>query len=179
MSYTTPVNEKELVERCLDNDRIAQRELFLKYKDGMYTILLRMLNNQDEASDALQDMFVSVFKGLKSFNFQSSLGAWIKTITVRTGIDKQRKLKRLELDSIDNIPQQPISWPVGMSGEALEKAIAKLSAGYRTIFLLIEVEGYAHKEVPDMLNISIGTSKSHLYHAKKALRNMLDGEQYM
>ena len=178
MSYTIPKIEKELVEKCLRDDRAAQRELFLKYKDAMYTILLRMLSDQEEATDALQDTFISVFRGLRSFKFNSTLGAWIKTITVRTGIDKQRKLNRLRLDPIDNIPEEPVIWPEGMTGDALEKAISDLSDGYRAIFVLIEVEGYSHKEASEMLGISVGTSKSQIHYAMRALRNTLDGQQY-
>ena len=178
MNYTIPTIEKELVKKCLDNDRTAQRELFLKYKDAMYTILLRILNDQEEATDALQDTFISVFKGLESFKFQSTLGAWIKTITVRTGINKQRKLNKLYFDSIDDISSEPVIWPEGMTGDTLEKAISSLPDGYRSIFILIEVEGYSHKEVAEMLQVSVGTSKSQLHYAKKTLRNLLDGQQY-
>lgn len=154
-------------------DRGAQRELFLKYKDAMYTVLCRMLNNEDEATDALQETFISVFNGLSSFKFQSTLGAWIKTIAVRTGVAHLRKRSKLELVSVEDVTQESITWPEEMNGESLEKAISQLSDGYRSVFLLIEVEGYSHKEVAGMLGISEGTSKSQLYHAKKNLKRML------
>ena len=67
----------------------------------------------------------------------------------------------------------PISWDDNLTGEMLDKAIAKLSPGYRFVFLMVEVEGYAHKEVAEMLNISIGTSKSQLSRAKAVLQNYL------
>jgi len=178
LSYPVPQEEKELVEQCLENNRVAQRQLFLKYKDAMYTILLRMLNDQDEATDALQETFIAVFKSLKSYKFESTLGAWVKTIAVRMGIGKQRKRSKLYVEPIDQIADEPVVWPDDMTSEVLESAIARLSDGYRTIFLLIEVEGYTHKETAQMLCISEGTSKSQLYHAKKLLQKFLEGYQY-
>ncbi|MEL6560286.1 MAG: RNA polymerase sigma factor [Bacteroidota bacterium] len=174
MNYPISTEEKDLIDRCLKNDRAAQRSLYMKYKDAMFTILFRILNDREEASDALQDVFVSVFKGLHQFKHQSTIGAWIKTITVRTGIAKQKKLVKMYAEELESIQvSEPVVWPDGLTSEALEKAIAALPDGYRTSFLLIEVEGYTHKEVATMMNKSEGTSKSQLYHAKKALQKIL------
>lgn len=174
MSYPISTDERELIDQCLNKDRIAQHRLYMKYKDAMFTILFRILNDREEAADALQDTFIAVFKGLGQFKSQSTLGAWIKTITIRTGIAKQKKLIRLHIDGLENLQdKEPVVWPDGLTSEALEKAIATLPYGYRTSFLLIEVEGYTHKEVAAMLNKSEGTSKSQLFHAKKALQKIL------
>ncbi len=166
------------MEQCQQKDRTAQRQLFLNYKDAMYTILLRMLNNPEEATDALQETFISVFNGIDAFAFQSTIGAWIKTITIRKGIEFQRKSSRLQTVQMDSIHEGPVVWPEHMTAEALELALTRLSPGYRTVFLLIEVEGYTHREVAGMLDISEGTSKSQLYHAKKSLQKQLEGHQY-
>lgn len=144
----------------------------------MYTILLRMLNDTNEATDALQESFITVFNSISSYRFQSSIGAWIKTITIRKGIEFQRKMNRLQLVQLDGAEDGPVVWPEYMNAERLDLAISKLTQGYRTVFLLIEVEGYTHKEVASMLGISEGTSKSQLYHAKKALQKLLEGYQY-
>lgn len=165
--------EHLLVTRCLGHDRMAQRELFLKYKDAMYTTLYRMLGNEEDATDALQETFISVFKGLSTYSYQSTLGAWIKGVAVRTGISFLRKKSKLAIVPVEDIAKEPIVWPADLNGEVLEKAIGQLSDGYRSVFLLIEVEGYSHKEVSSMLEISEGTSKSQLFHAKKHLRRML------
>ena len=144
----------------------------------MYTILLRMLNDQEEATDALQETFINVFNSLSSYNFQSAIGVWIRTIAVRKGLEFQRKNKRLVTVQLEAQEEGPVIWPQHMTSETLELALAKLTTGYRTVFLLIEVEGYTHKEVGNMLGISEGTSKSQLYHAKKALQKLLEGYQY-
>ena len=138
----------------------------------MYSSAYRIVNDYDLASDALQEAFIQVFRDLKQFRFQSSLGSWIKTIVVHTSlktIKKQKSLKFTELP--DNI--KLVSWEEPLKGEYLEKAILSLPSGYRVIFLLVEVEGYKHREVAEMLSISEGTSKSQLFHAKKYLKNIL------
>ncbi len=179
MSYSLSPNDQELVEQCLGNDRVAQHQLFEKYKDAMYTILVRMLNDESAATDALQETFIAVFKSLPSFRKESTLGAWIKTIAVRAGIAQQRKSPpepHLDVTALDET--EPIVWSDELTSEALEKAIADLPTGYRTSFILIEIEGYSHKEVASMMNISEGTSKSQLYHAKRSLQKTLKDYRY-
>jgi RNA polymerase sigma factor (sigma-70 family) len=138
----------------------------------MFTIAYRIINDYDNANDALQEAFIQIFKDIKQFRGESTLGAWIKTIVVRTAI---KKLKKENAYSQNGIPQngETISWPEEMRGEDLEKAIMSLADGCRAIFLLIEVEGYKHKEVAEILNISEGTSKSQLNYAKKQLQILL------
>ncbi len=169
--------ESQLVSGCLKNDRNSQRRLFERYKDAMYTIVYRMIRNEDLACDALQEGFIKVFTGLPGYKFQSTLGAWIKTIMVRSAIrvlEKRMLLADYETEFSDEL----IEWTDGLTGEMLDKAIESLSPGYRSVFVLIEVEGYTHQEVSEMLNISVGTSKSQLSRAKvllqKKLKDMID-----
>jgi RNA polymerase sigma-70 factor (ECF subfamily) len=138
----------------------------------MYTSAYRILNDHELARDATQETFIKVFKILEQFQFRSTLGAWIKTIVIHTSLKILKKQKAFVfVDLSDSI--KLISWDEPMSGEYLEKAILSLPSGYRVIFLLIEVEGYKHREVAEMLNISEGTSKSQLFHAKKYLKTIL------
>lgn len=178
MSYKLDPLEWELVEGCMQNDRQSQRALYNKYKDAMYTILYRMTSTEEEAADALQDAFVEVFRSLKNYKRLSSLGAWIKTIVVRAGIAKQKK--RIYFSELEQASEedQRIEWDPNLTGEYLEKAIMRLPAGYKNVFLLLEVEGYSHKEAAEMLGISPGTSKSQLFHAKKMLQKELKELMY-
>lgn len=165
--------EKYLIEGALNNDRRAQYELFMSYKDAMFTILFRFLGNAQDAEDALQEGFVKVFTKIDSFNQKSTLGAWMKTIFIRTALEKVRK--RMYFSDIDEAYSfEPVQPDDELSGEMLENAILSLNKGYRTIFLLVEVEGYKHKEVAEMLNISEGTSKSQLSRAKKKLQTRIN-----
>lgn len=169
--------EVELLEGCLNNDRKAQKKLYYKYCNAMYSIAFRILKNEDDASDALQEAFIQIFKDLKTFRGESTIGAWIKTIVIRSSLRKLKKnVFQEEIDERTmDIPGQN---SCTLTSEYIEKTIMSLPTGYRTVFLLIEVEGYTHKEVAEMLKISEGTSKSQLFYAKKHLRNLLKDLMY-
>jgi RNA polymerase sigma-70 factor (ECF subfamily) len=146
--------------------------VYERYCDAMFTIAYRIIGDYDTANDVLQEAFIQVFTDIDQFRGASSLGAWIKTILIRTSYRKLKKENIFISVSKDQITEV-ISWPDEMTGEDLEKAILSLPEGSRTIFILIEVEGYKHREVAEMLNISEGTSKSQLYYAKQQLRERL------
>jgi RNA polymerase sigma-70 factor (ECF subfamily) len=166
--------ERELVLGCTRNDRIAQRDLYTKYCDAMFTIAYRIVNNRDDAHDALQDAFIQVFRDIGQYRFDSTLGAWIKTIVVRTSLRQLSKNRNLAFADMDDVKSdEMILIPDTLDSEYLEKVILSLPDGYRTVFLLTEVEGYTHEETAKMLGISTGTSKSQLHHAKKMLRNRI------
>ena len=172
LSTPTDISERELVDRCRTNDRVAQRMLFERYKRAMFSTAYRIINDYDHANDALQDAFVEVFRNLNQFAFRSTLGAWIKIIVVRQAIHKQQLEGRfLTLD--ESLHDQPAPFRDTVTGEELDTIIRTLPDGARTIFLLIEVEGYTHKEVAEMLGIAEGTSKSQVNYAKKLLRQRL------
>lgn len=168
-------NTKELtlITRCLKNDRRAQKELFNKYKDAMYTLTYRITGNHNDAEDAMQEAFINIFMKLDLFKGDSALGAWIKTICIRSAI-KKTKLQFKYDDIINITSKSELEIDEFLSGEAIEKALLNLHNGYRTVFMLIEVEGYKHKEVAQILGISEGTSKSQLFHAKKQLQKELE-----
>jgi len=162
--------EFDLVDRCLKGESKAQRELYDKYKDAMFTLCYRISGDYDMAADIL------VFRGLKSFRRESTLGAWIKTIVIRTAYNAVKKQK-IFFEPIENVGEESvIQWGDFLQAEYLEKAILSLPDGYRMVFMMIEVEGYAHKEVAEMLKISVGTSKSQLFYAKRKLREILKNQ---
>lgn len=166
------ISDVELVQRCRANDRVAQRLLYERYSRAMFSTAYRITNDFDNANDALQDAFVDVFRSLDQFSFRSTLGAWIRTIVVRQAIRKQQlegRFTTLDEQSHD----QPAPFRDTLTGVELDAAIRTLPDGARTVFLLIEVEGYTHKEVAEMLGISEGTSKSQVSYAKKFLRQRL------
>lgn len=172
------MTEDELICSCLANDRLAQRALYDKYKKAMYTLAYRITGDFESANDVLQDAFLKVFRGLHSFRGESTLGAWIKTIVIRTAYSTLRKNK-MYFDPIENVNSNEfLDWGDYLNTEYLEKAILSLPDGYRSVFILIEVEGYRHKEVAEMLGISVGTSKSQLFYAKRRLREMLKDYSY-
>lgn len=161
----------QLIEQCLAQNRLAQKELYDRYKTAMYTLAYRMCNDFGLADEVLQDAFLQIFRYLHTFRQESTLGAWIKTIVVRTAY---KKIKRsVYFEPLDNQLTPSIEWGNELDTDYLEQAIQSLPAGYRSVFTLVEIEGYTHRETGELLGISEGTSKSQLYHAKRKLRELL------
>ena len=172
---TEELPESELIKRCIRNNRNAQKVLYYRYCNAMFSTAYRIVNDREEANDVLQDAFIQIFRDLKNFRNESTVGSWMKTIVIRAAL--KRLHNRLEFQSVDDpsiylLPEHFIH----LDSEYLEKAIMSLPVGYRTVFLLVEVEGYSHKEVGKMLDISEGTSKSQLSRAKKMLREIITGK---
>ncbi len=173
--YDLTIEELELLEGCIKKDRLIQKKLYYKYCDAMFTLAYRILNDRDEANDVLQDAFMQVFQKIEQFKKQSTLGAWIKTIVIRIAIRHLKSLKIFETYQQEKHDTHDFN-AHDIDGKILEKVILSLSDGYRTIFILAEIEGYKHREIAEMLNISEGTSKSQLFNAKKILREKLKNE---
>lgn len=164
-------SEAELITGCLLHDRVAQRNLYDRYKKAMYTLAYRITGDFDDANDVLQDAFLEVFRHLDQFRGEATLGAWIKQIVIRKSTKKK---KIVNWQNVDENLEEVINWgETEINVAHLETAILLLPDGFRTIFVLAEVEGYLHREIALMLNISEGTSKSQLFHAKRKLRDML------
>jgi RNA polymerase sigma-70 factor (ECF subfamily) len=161
-------SEEKIIEGCLKNDRVAQKALYDQYKKKMYTLAYRITNNYDDASDVLQEGFIFVFENLGSFKRESQLGTWIHTIMARTALRKIRH--RISFEDISETREsEPVDWGFEIDIQSLEKAIAELPDGYRSIFTLYEIEGFKHKEIAEMMGISINTSKTQLFKAKQML----------
>ena len=168
------MTENELIQRCLQHDRSAQRLLYDRYKTAMYTLAYRMTGDFDQANSVLQDTFLAVFQNLSQYRSEATLGAWIKAILVRKAHRSSQQTPAYLL--LESLPTDTSSVDWGnnaIDAAHLEKAILSLPEGARAVFVLIEVEGYAHREVAELLGVSEGTSKSQLNYAKKRLRELL------
>ena len=166
---------KEIVEQCKSGSRKAQFELYTKYSKAMYNVCLRMLKNEHDAEDILQNTFVDIFTKLDSFAFQSTIGAWMKRITVNNCIN-HLKSKKIQLEELGQAHhdkyEEDASVPIGLSVEIVQKAMNYLSDGYRIVFSLYAIEGYDHEEISQILGISESTSKSQYSRAKQRLREI-------
>ncbi len=173
---TAKMTEVELVEACRKMDRRAQKELYDRYSRAMYTAAYRITGDFDQANDVLQEGFLKIFQKIHTFRGESTVGAWIKVIIVRTALTNVKREPVVE-SLPPNFNDEQIDWGQHeLDIDYLEKAIQRLPSGYRSVFLLVEVEGYSHKEVAEMLGITQGTSKSQLFYAKKKLREFLSQE---
>jgi RNA polymerase sigma factor (sigma-70 family) len=163
-----------LLQRCLDGERKAQKELYLTYCKAMYTLAFRITNDPDQAHDVLQEAFMDVFNNLNSYQSKGTLGSWIKTIVIRKAIKQYKFDQRFE--SFEAKHDVGIDYQ-HFTSAALEREISNLPEGYRTVFTLVEIEGYKHTEIAKLLHISESTSRTQLHHAKKALQKRLKGER--
>ncbi len=168
----TQDTQSQLITDCIAQDRHAQQMLYDQYRRAMFTLAYRITNDLDLAAEVLQDAFLQIFKSISHFRGESTLGAWIKTIVVRTAY-RHLKTRILFQELPPQYGERVLDWSNVSDIEYLEKAIHSLPDGFRTVFTLIEIEGYKHHEVAEILGITEGTSKSQLFYAKKKLREIL------
>ncbi len=171
---------RELVENCKRGKRDAQFQLYNLYAKAMFNVCLRMLNSREDAEDMLQNVFSEVFVNLNRFRYESSIGAWIKRITVNRCINflKKKKIQWVTMEE-QQIPVQETTVRFetqDLSVEKIKRAIPLLPDGYRLVFTLYLLEGYDHREISEILSISEATSKSQLNRAKKRLKKLIQHE---
>lgn len=169
---------RDLIERCREGRRDAQFELYRLYSRAMYNTALRMVRNPHDAEDILQSVFVEVFTKLDSFRYESSIGAWMKRITVNKCINfmKSRRMELTELTATHDKMEQTEKEPeLPFTVEKINKAIEQLPDGYRVVFSLYAIEGYDHEEIGQILGVTEATSKSQYSRAKAKLREVLTG----
>ncbi|OFY49675.1 MAG: hypothetical protein A2W85_07365 [Bacteroidetes bacterium GWF2_41_31] len=164
--------DDDLVKGCIEKDNHSRKLLYNRYSNELYTTAYHIVNDKDLSNDILHDSFIQIFNDIKSLRNTAVLKFWMRKIVIHTSLKTLKKLRQVEYTD-QPISDGIITWPDPMSGELLEKAMFNLPEGYRIVFSLIAIEGYKHQEVAKMLNISEGTSKSQLFHAKKHLRKML------
>lgn len=168
------LTEEEMIAGCLKNDRKAQKALYDQYKSRMFTLAYRITNSFEDAGDVLQDGFIYVFENLDSFRGNSRLSTWIHTIMARTALKKIRE-RIVFSDLTENEGPETIDWGGEIDVQLLEQAIHGLPDGYRSVFTLYEIEGFKHTEIAEMMGISVNTSKTQLFKAKRMLIQKLRG----
>lgn len=168
----------KLILQCKAGDRVAQNELYKRYASAMFNICRRMMNDEDEARDLLQDAFVEAFLKINTLKEVSTFSAWIKRITVNKCINAIKK-KRIFAISIDDGMDPVLEDELGdqeiikHEAKAVMQALDQISDGCRTIFNLYVFEGYDHKEISQIMGISESASKSQFSKAKQKIRDLL------
>lgn len=147
------------------------------YAYGM-SIALRYTDSREEAAEVLNDAFMKVFDNIKKFDLERPFKPWLRRIIINTAINHFHKHKKeLELEELELTANNAVSEETIISGISYEEIIdmvQQLSPAYRTVFNLYVIEDFTHKEIADMLEISVGTSKSNLSKAKRNLRSILE-----
>lgn len=206
MPRSAPLDEAEdirLVERAVSGEADAFEKLFLKYRQRVFGVAWRVLHDEEDAMDVVQDAFVRAYRQLEKLRGESRFYPWIRRIAVNLAIDRLRHKKRgaeVEFDEAqfgggeeadtDRVSRDPDDRGERESAErkaelsefsdALKEALNKLTAPHRTVFLLHAAEGMSYQEIADAMGCNIGTVMSRLFYARRQLQKLLgphlDGE---
>ncbi|HOU95540.1 MAG TPA: RNA polymerase sigma factor [Bacteroidales bacterium] len=170
---------REIIKGCLEGNRRDQELLYRRHAGKLYAVCLQYAESDEEARDILQDGFIKIFQNLQNYKFEGSFEGWMRRIVVNTALEKFRARHNLyRVDDIDPA-DEPEAEPENEDYAGLEAAdllyiIRELPPKYRMVFNLYAIEGYSHKEISQMLNISEGTSKSNLSRARSILQKKVN-----
>jgi len=178
-------NEAEAIERAKQGNAEAFQALYEKHKRRVYSLCLRMTTNTAEAEDLTQEAFLQLFRKIATFRGESAFSTWLHRLSVNVVLMHLRK-KGLPVVSLEETTQggeedspkkdfgtEDLRLAGSVDRLQLQRAVDDLPPGYRTIFLLHDVEGFEHNEIAGIVGCSIGNSKSQLHKARMKLRDLL------
>lgn len=173
-------DEAELINGCKKQEKRFQEALYNLFAPKMFAVCLRYADNRHYAEDILQEGFIKVFINITKFRGDGSFEGWIRRIMVNTAIEFIRKTsvytQEVEIEKVVHF-RDDYDVVNKLCADDLMKIIQSLPGGYRTVFNLYAIEGYAHKEISEMLGISEGTSKSQLARARYLLQHKVKEAQ--
>ena len=171
------MEQSDLLARVLSGDPDSERELYDANVDRVYRLVHRMVGDAELAADYTQETFIRTFARLTTFRGESTLSTWITAIAISVVYNGQRKVKRLRSRETDLEFAQPVPAPGRHADPDLKHRLAAaidgLPPGYRTVFVMHDVEGFTHSEIGTALGIQEGTSKAQLSRARAKLRQQL------
>lgn len=182
-------NEKDLLQKARNGDIEAFELLIEKHQKKVFNIALRMIGNYDDASELAQEVFIRVFKSIRSFKEESSFSTWIYRITANVCLDEIRKRKNknfvsldddLKLDDgdvkrqvMDPEPTPEILAEKNETRKIVNEAIQSLPADHRIVIALRDIQGFSYDEISKIVNCPVGTVKSRINRARQTLREIL------
>lgn len=163
----------------------AFEELYGRYHQRVYSLCLRMTRNVAEAEDLTQEIFIHVYHRIGSFRGESAMKTWLYRVTINKVLMhfRQNSARRESTTEDGEAPEPRVNYTLRpgqtplLDRLALERAIARLSPGYRAVFVLHDIEGYEHSEIGRICGISTGTSKSQLHKARRKLYELLQPQR--
>lgn len=179
MNSSIQTEERELIEACIKGRQKAQEQLYKRFASKMFGLCLRYSSNTMEAEDTLHEGFMKVFLNLEKFQFRGSLEGWIKRIMMNTALrkfreDKYRRHFTESVDAVSDVIEDSREYGFqNLTVEETMKMVQQLAPGYKVVFNMYAIEGYSHREIGEMLNISENTSKSQLSRARAILQKMI------
>jgi RNA polymerase sigma factor (sigma-70 family) len=170
------LTDTELIKGCIREEADCQKGLFNRYASSLLGVSIRYARTREDAEDILQDSFIKIFKKISQFKAEGSLEGWMKRVVVNTALKKytlSRYSKELSVEEVrennDNSFEDAPAFN-HLTEKDLLALINNLPEGYKIIFNLYAIEGYAHDEIATMLNIKAGTSRSQLVKARNLLQ---------
>ena len=174
------LEDYDIIRGCLQNSAAMQKMLYDKYAAKMYGIAVRYAHDPEDAKDILQDGFVKVFQNLSKFKGSGAFEGWMRRIFVNTAIEHYRKKNNtyeIQESHEEQINDREVTALDKLAAVEILNMVKSLPNGYRTVFNLFAIEGYSHKEIADLLNISEGTSKSQYARAKALLQEKIKNHE--
>ncbi len=173
----TETSEQKLIDLCIEGDRIAQKVIYDRLAPRMFPVCIRYVGDRQTAEDILQEGFITLFSKIGSYRGNGSFEGWARKIFVNTALMYLRKKDALkmsdELENARNLSTDLSSQIEDIGYKELMKLITGLPPGFRTVFNMYVVEGYSHKEIAEMLNISETTSRTQLSRARVWLQSKI------
>ncbi|WP_452232625.1 RNA polymerase sigma factor [Lacinutrix sp. MEBiC02595] len=181
--------QTEIIEKCKQNNRLAQMQLYNQYCNGMYIVANRFVKDAAEAEDVVQEAFIKAFEKLHQYKAEVTFGAWLKRIVVNKSID-YLKSKKQQVVALEEVHLKVIdtpnddNWLVddGITIVEVKNAISTLPEKYKYVITLFLLEGYDHQEISEILDISQVASRTQLSRGKQKLQELLkhkkDGTRY-
>jgi len=166
-----------LVNDCRNGNRNAQFEIYKLYSNAMYNVELRIVNDDAEAEDVLQEAFLDAFSRIADFRQETTFGLWLKQIVINRSINylRKRKAEFVSIDDVEVIDEPSVDeQEVQLKVERVKEAMNELPDGYRVVLTLYLFEGYDHEEIAHILKITENTSRSQYMRAKKKLNGLLE-----
>ena len=176
ISVSLQHQERDFIEACIAKERWAQKQLYEENYTLLMGVCLRYSSNQQDAMDILHEGFIKILNNIHKYQPGTSLVAWMRRIVVNTAIDYYRMQTRRRTDDLETAFEVQTNEPDALSKLTVQeiiKCIQQLSPAYRSVFNLYVVEGYSHREIADILEITESTSRSNLVKARSKLKDLL------
>ena len=164
-----------LIRKCKKNNTNAQSEVYKLFSGKLFAVCLKYSRNHVDAEDNLQDAFMTIFEKMSQYNYKGSFEGWLKRIVVNTALQKYRRKGVFNIvneDKIEDLVVEVEDYSIDIN--FLLHSIQELPDRYRLVFNLYALDGYSHKEIGDMLDISTGTTKSNLARARMILKDKIE-----
>jgi RNA polymerase sigma-70 factor, ECF subfamily len=183
------LSDDDLVRQAQGGDTRAFDELVLRYRDRVYRLAFKILRHEEDAAEALQDAFLSAYRGLKNFKSESTFSTWLYRVATNASLMKYRKRRDDHVSLEQSQSYQPDAEPMAIpdwsrqpleelldteTRQVMEEGLRRLPEELRLVFILRDEDGHSNAEVAEMLDVSVPAVKSRLHRARIALRDRLD-----